>query len=71
VLLIEGEDIVIESDPNSIDALAKAVGKHAVNVTRTLHTMAQYGLGTLTKYGRTVIPQATADRVNVELSWGG
>jgi predicted transcriptional regulator len=33
--------------------------------------MAQYGLVKLTKQGRTVIPQATAERVTVDFSWGG
>jgi predicted transcriptional regulator len=32
-----------------MDVLAKAVGKHAPNVSRSLYTMAQYGLVKLTK----------------------
>ena len=63
--------VIRESDPDSMDALAKAVGKHAPNVSRSLHTMAQYGLVKLTKHGRTVIPQATSDGVTVDFSWGG
>jgi hypothetical protein len=59
-----------EHHPDSMDALAKAVGKHAPNVSRSLHTMAQYGLVKLTKQGRTVIPQATSQRVTVDFSWG-
>jgi hypothetical protein len=31
--------------------------------------MAQYGLVKLTKHGRTVIPQATSERVTVDFSW--
>ena len=62
---------VREHHPESMDALAKAVGKHAPNVSRSLHTMAQYGLVKLTKNGRTVIPQATSERVTVDFSWGG
>ena len=38
---------------------------------RSLHTMAQYGLVTLTKHGRTVMPQVTSERVTVDFSWGG
>jgi predicted transcriptional regulator len=53
-----------------MDALAKAVGKLASNVSRSLHTMAQYGLVKLTKHGRTVRPHATFERVTVDLSWG-
>jgi predicted transcriptional regulator len=31
--------VIRESHPDSMDALAKAVGKHAPNVSRSLHTM--------------------------------
>ena len=63
--------VIRESHPDSMDALAKAVGKHAPNVSRSLHTMAQYCLVKLTKHGRTVIPPATSERVTVDFSWGG
>jgi predicted transcriptional regulator len=36
--------IIRESHPDSMDALAKALGKHAPNVSRSRHTMEQYGL---------------------------
>ena len=62
--------VIRESHPDSMDALAAAVGKHAPNVSRSLHTMAQYGLVKLTKRGRTVIPQVTSERVTVDFSWG-
>jgi len=61
--------VIRESHPDSMDALAKSVGKHVPNVSRSLHTMAQYGLVTLTKQGRTVMPQVTSDRVTVDFSW--
>jgi predicted transcriptional regulator len=48
-----------------MDALAKAVGKHPPNVSRSLHTMAQFGLVKLNRVGRTVVPQATSEHVNV------
>ena len=60
--------VIRERQPDSMDALAKAVGKHAPNVSRSLHTMAQYGLVKLTKQGRTVVPQATAQKVTVDFS---
>ena len=63
--------VIRESHPDSMDALAKAVGKHAPNVSRSLHTMAQYGLVKLIKHGRTVIPQVTSDRVSVDFPLGG
>ncbi|WP_441338999.1 HVO_A0114 family putative DNA-binding protein [Polaromonas sp. AET17H-212] len=66
---MQGKDsrtTIRESHPDSMDALAKAVGKHVPNVSRSLHTMAQYGLVKLTKHGRTVMPQVTSERVTVD-----
>ncbi len=60
--------VIREQHPDSLDALAKAVGKQAPNVSRSLHTMAEYGLVTLVKNGRTVTPQATAEHVTVNFS---
>lgn len=60
--------LIRELHPESMDALAKAAGKHAPNVSRSLHTMAEYGLVKLVKNGRTVTPQATADRVTVDFA---
>ena len=62
--------VIRESHPNSMDALATAVGRHAPNVSRSLHTMAQYGLVKLTKHGRTVMPQITSEHVTVDFSLG-
>ena len=57
--------VIREQHPDSMEALANAVGKQAPNVSRSLHTMAEYGLVKLIKIGRTVVPQATAEHVNV------
>lgn len=57
---------VREQRPDSMDTLAKAVGKHAPNVSRSLHTMAAYGLVEFIKNGRTVMPQATFEHLSVE-----
>lgn len=37
--------IIREKHPESIDALAEAVGKHAQNVSRSLQAMEPYGVG--------------------------
>ena len=55
-----------EQNPDSMDALAKVVGKQAPNVSRSLHTMAEYGLVKFVKNGRTVTPQATFDHLSVD-----
>ncbi len=46
-----------------MDTLAKGVGKHAPNVSRSLHAMAQFGLVTLIKKGRNGTPQATFEHL--------
>ena len=57
---------VREQQPDSMDSLARVVGKHAPNVSRSLHTMAEYGLVKFIKNGRTVIPQTTFDHLSVD-----
>lgn len=57
---------VREQRPDSMDTLAKTVGKQAPNVSRSLHTMAEYGLVKFVKNGRTVTPQATFEHLSVD-----
>ena len=57
---------VREQRPNSMDTLANAVGKHAPNVSRSLHAMAAYRLIEFVRNGRTVTPQATFEHLSVE-----
>lgn len=57
---------VREQQPDSMDTLAKVVGKHAPNVSRSLHAMAQFGLVRFIKNGRNVTPQATFEHLSVE-----
>ena len=55
-----------EQRPDSMDALAQVVGKHAPNVSRSLHAMAAYGLVEFVRNGRSVTPQATFEHLLVE-----
>ena|ERR1035437_1298173 len=55
-----------EQQPDSMDSLAKVVGKQTPNVSRSLHTMAEYGLVKFIKKGRTVTPQATFEHLSVD-----
>ncbi len=57
---------VREQQPDSMDTLAKVVGKQAPNVSRSLHTMAEYGLVEFIKNGRTVTPRATFEHLSVD-----
>lgn len=56
-----------EQHPDSIEALAVAVGRHAPNVSRSLHSMVPFGLVNLVKKGRAVIPETTLEHVTVEI----
>jgi predicted transcriptional regulator len=58
---------VREQQPDSMDSLAKVVGKLAPNVSRSMHVMAEYGLVKFVKSGRAVVPQATFEHVSVDL----
>lgn len=58
--------VVRDQQPDSMDTLAKVVGKHAPNVSRSLHTMAEFGLVSFTKTGRVVTPQATFEHLSVQ-----
>ena len=62
---------VSEQRPYSMDALAEAVGKQAPNLSRSLHTMAAYGLVEFVKNGRVVAPQVTFEHLSAEfcLRW--
>lgn len=56
-----------ELHPDSVEALAKAVGKLQPNVSRSLHAMEPYGLVTLVKNGRTVVPRTSIEHVTMEV----
>lgn len=56
-----------KTHPESIDALAEAVGKHTQDVSRSLRAMEPYGVVKLLKKGRVVTPVATSEHVTVEL----
>ena len=55
-----------EQRPDSMDALAQVAGKHAPNVSRSLHAMAAYGRVEFVRNGRIVTPQATFEHLSVE-----
>lgn len=61
--------IIAERRPASIDALAAASGRAKSNLSRTLHTMARYGLVRLEKgEGRKLKPVVTFDKVELRLA---
>lgn len=60
--------IIREQQPASVSALAKAAGKHAPNVSRSLVALEQFGLVRLVQKGRIKKPEATADAVLVSFA---
>ena len=61
--------LIAERQPDSIDALAAASGRAKSNLSRTLRTMAQYGLVRLEKGdGRKVTPIVTFEKVELRLN---
>ena len=61
--------LIAERRPDSIDALATASGRAKSNLSRTLHTMARYGLVRLDKgKGRKVKPVVAFERVELRVA---
>jgi predicted transcriptional regulator len=61
--------MIAECRPESIDALASVSGRAKSNLSRTLHTMAQYGLVRLEKgQRRKVRPVVTFETVELKLN---
>lgn len=62
-------EIIVHSTPQSMTELAELSGRHKSNLSRTLKTMEQYGLVTLTqKKGSEIQPEVTFKHLRVDLS---
>lgn len=60
--------VIVEQAPGSLDELSKLTGKAKPNLSRTLKTMAGYGLVTLQRGERgRITPTVTHDRVELAL----
>ena len=61
--------VIAEKAPGSLDELARLTGRAKSNLSRTLKTMAGYGLVTLERGERgRLTPTVRADRVKLDLS---
>ena len=61
--------LIAKNRPDSIDALAAASGRAKSNLSRTLHTMARYGLVRLEKgEARRIKPVVTFEKVELRLA---
>ncbi len=60
--------IIAEQSPGSLDELARMTGRAKSNLSRTLRTMAGYGLVSLERGERgRIAPKVTHDRVELDL----
>lgn len=63
--------VIVEQAPGSLDELARMTGKAKSNLSRTLRTMAGYGLVRLERGDRgRITPRVTYDRVELDLPLG-
>jgi predicted transcriptional regulator len=61
--------IIAETAPPSLNALAEQTGRAKSNLSRTLRTMARYGLVEFEKGpGRTIVPRTRYTSVTLDLS---
>jgi len=60
--------VIEEKCPKSLKELGTLTGRNKSNLSRTLHTMAGYGIIDLVKHhAREVVPKVKANRFNLEL----
>lgn len=57
-----------QQQPESVDALARAVGKPVTEVAESLQTMANFSLVKLNRKDGMVVPVAACDHVTIELA---
>jgi predicted transcriptional regulator len=60
--------VLREQQPQSVEALAFAVGKPVTEVAQSLQTMANFSLVKLNRKQGVVVPVAACDRVTIELA---
>lgn len=61
--------VIAEQKPRSLDELAALTGRKPSNLSRTLHTMAKYGIVTLDRGERgRIVPMVTHDQFTVQLA---
>lgn len=60
-------EMIAEAEPASLTELEALSGRKGPNLSRTLKTLARFGLVELRREGRQVVPRALYDRVEVDL----
>lgn len=62
--------IIAQNKPNSISELEALTGRKKSNLSRTLKTLARYGIVELVKAKQTIIPKVQATDFRVEFGFG-
>lgn len=60
-------ELIAGAEPASVAELESLSGRKGPNLSRTLKTLAGFGLVDLQRHGRTLVPRAVYDRVSVDL----
>jgi predicted transcriptional regulator len=64
-------EIIATNKPGSIGELGQLTGRRSSNLSRSLGTLERYGLVSLQKQGKAVIPRAVYDRVEIDINLAG
>lgn len=60
--------LIVEKEPDSLDALAELTGRAKSNLSRTLKAMTGYGLVRMERSGKKLAPKLVHDRIVLELA---
>ncbi len=63
--------LIAECAPESLDELVELTGRAKPNLSRTLHSLARYGIVKVQRNGRKLVPTLLCDRIVLTLSLTG
>lgn len=63
--------LIAERAPESLDELVELTGRAKPNLSRTLHSLARYGIIKVQRNGRKLVPTLLCDRIVLTLSLTG
>jgi len=63
--------LIAERAPESLDELVELTGRAKPNLSRTLHSLARYGIVKVQRNGRKLVPTLRCDRIVLTLSLTG
>jgi predicted transcriptional regulator len=63
--------LIAERPPESLDELVELTGRAKSNLSRTLHRLASYGIVSIERRGRKIVPTLLCDRIELILPLTG